>query len=115
MIIMMISASNLLKKRYYEFALTNLKLSLILMAFLIPLQIVIGDWVGLKVHHYQPIKTAAIEGLWHSQEGAPFILIARINQSKRTNERVIAIPKLASFINTHKFNGQLQGLDAVAD
>tara|TARA_B110000879_G_scaffold211268_1_gene303431 strand:- start:881 stop:2209 length:1329 start_codon:yes stop_codon:yes gene_type:complete len=115
MMIIMIAAVNLLKKRYQEFALTNLKLSLILMTLLMPLQIVIGDWVGIKVHHYQPIKTAAIEGLWHSQEGAPLILIAKINQDKRNNERVIAIPKLASFINTHSFNGHLQGLDTVTD
>jgi cytochrome d ubiquinol oxidase subunit I len=67
------------------------------------------------VKRYQPIKTAAIEALWHSQNGANLILAAKINQSKRTNEHEIALPKLASLLNTHHLDGYLEGLNKVAD
>ena len=49
------------------------------------MQVVLGDIVGLKIHHYQPVKTAAIEGLWHTQKGAPLVIFANISQEKRKN------------------------------
>jgi cytochrome d ubiquinol oxidase subunit I len=113
MVIAMIASFNLVKKRYLSFALKNLKLALLFLAILAPLQIIIGDVVGLKIRHYQPIKTAAIEGLWETKKGAPFVLFAHISQQERKNTYSIEIPKLASFINTHHFNGELKGLDAV--
>lgn len=115
MMTLMIAAVNLIKKRHKEFALVNFKLSIVLISILLPLQIIVGDWVGLKVQRHQPVKTAAIEALWHSQNGAALVLTAKINQSKRTNEYEIALPKLASLINTHQLDGYLQGLDTVSD
>jgi cytochrome d ubiquinol oxidase subunit I len=115
MMVLMISAVNLIKKRYHEFAFVNFKLSIALMSILLPLQIIVGDWVGLNVKRYQPVKTAAIEALWHSQNGANLVLAAKINQSKRTNEFELALPKLASLINTHQLDGHLQGLETVPD
>lgn len=82
MVIAMVSAYNLLRNRFTSFAILNLKLALLLMTILAPMQVIIGDLVGLKVHHYQPVKTAAIEGLWYSQKGAPLILFANISQEK---------------------------------
>lgn len=115
MVIAMISAFNLLKNKFQTFALKNLKLTLICLSILAPLQMIVGDLVGLKIHHYQPIKTAAIEGLWHTQKGAPLLLFAQISQEKRNNHFKIEIPKLASLINTHHLDGQLTGLESVPD
>jgi cytochrome d ubiquinol oxidase subunit I len=83
------------------------------LVILIPLQIIVGDIVGVKVHDYQPIKTAAIEGLWETQRGAPLLLFALPDQVAEKNRFEIAIPKLASFINTHELNGELVGLKSV--
>jgi len=115
MVIAMIAAFNLLRKRFQSFALENLKLALFFLAILAPLQIIIGDLVGLKIHRYQPVKTAAIEGLWETKKGAPLVLFANISQQERTNTYSFEIPKLASLINTHHLNGELKGLDAVPD
>ena len=41
-----------------------------------PLQIVVGDMVGLVIHDYQPLKTAAMEANWNTTAGAPLILFA---------------------------------------
>ncbi len=114
MVVAMIAARHLLKNKFQLFAIKNLKLTLLCLSFLAPMQVVLGDIVGLKIHHYQPVKTAAIEGLWHTQKGAPLVIFANISQEKRKNSFSIEIPKLASLINTHQLNGQLFGLENVS-
>ena len=113
MVIAMIAAFNLLRNRFQYFALKNLKVALFFLAIFAPLQIIIGDLVGLKIHQYQPVKTAAIEGLWETKNGAPLVLFANISQKERKNIHSVEIPKLASLINTHHLNGELKGLNTV--
>ena len=74
---------------------------------------VIGDKVGLIVHEYQPLKTSAMEAVWQTEKGAPLILFAWPSKSEQKNEFVISIPKLASFLNTHDWDGELTGLSTV--
>jgi cytochrome bd ubiquinol oxidase subunit I len=113
MMIAMVAACYLQKNKFQVFATKNLKLTLVLLCFFTPIQVVLGDIVGLKIHHFQPVKTAAIEGLWHTQKGAPLVIFANISQEKRKNTFSIEIPKIASLINTHDFNGQLIGLEHI--
>jgi len=80
---------------------------------LIPLQIFSGDLTGLEIHENQPIKTAAIEGAWDTQTGAPFLLIAVPDREKQTNSWSLGIPHGSAFINTHDWNGKLVGLKSV--
>jgi cytochrome d ubiquinol oxidase subunit I len=114
MIIAMIAAYNLLRNKFQVFATKNLKLTLLCLGFLAPMQVIVGDIVGLKIHHFQPVKTAAIEGLWHTRIGAPLILFANISQDQRKNNFSFEIPKLASLINTHQLDGELIGLENVS-
>jgi cytochrome d ubiquinol oxidase subunit I len=114
MVIAMIAARHLQRNKFQSFALKNLKLALLCLSLFAPMQIVLGDIVGLKIHHYQPVKTAAIEGLWQTQKGAPLVLFANISQEKRKNSFSIEIPKLASLINTHQLNGKLIGLENIS-
>lgn len=109
-----ISGHYLVKMQHREFAKKCFSFALAAIIILIPLQILMGDTVGLKVHQYQPLKTAAIEGVWETQKGAPLLLFAYPDQAKQANEYVIGIPHMASVINTHKWNGQLLGLKTVA-
>lgn len=103
----------LLLKRYIPFAKKCLSFSMIGIIVLIPIQIFVGDIVGENVHKYQPIKTAAIEGIWKTQRAAPFLLFAIPEQSQERNILAIKIPYLASLINTHQWDGKLLGLDSV--
>jgi cytochrome d ubiquinol oxidase subunit I len=112
-VISAIAAYYLLKKRHTEFAKTCFSFALWGIVILIPVQIVMGDKVGLDVHQYQPIKTAAIEGNWHTQRGAPLLLFAIPEQREQKNIYSISIPHMASLINTHEWNGELQGLTSV--
>lgn len=76
-------------------------------------QVVLGDLVGIMVLENQPVKTAAMEGNWTTQKGAPLILFALPDQEAEMNHYEIKIPKLASLINTHSLDGELPGLDIV--
>ena len=109
-----VSSYFLLKKRHYNIAKTCLSFVMWLGLVLVPLQIVVGDYVGLVVHKYQPLKTAAMEGVWETQKGAPLVLFAWPSQQEQTNKYAIEIPKMASFINTHNFNGEMLGLKSVS-
>jgi len=114
LVILAISAHYILQKRFVGFAKTCFVAALFLLIILIPLQLLIGDEVGLRVNKYQPIKTAAIEGVWETQQAAPLLLFAIPEPSLETNRFEIGIPKLASLINTHSLNGQLIGLKTVS-
>lgn len=108
-----ICAFYLHKKRHVKFAYICLKFALPVLAILSITQVFIGDGVGREVHQYQPIKTAAIEGVWKTQNGAPLVLLGWPNMETRHNDFALELPHLAALINTHKWNGRLQGLDSV--
>lgn len=103
----------LLKNRHQDIAKKSLSFAMWAALVVVPLQIFIGDTVGLAVHRYQPLKTAAMEANWTTQKGASLILFAWPSQEQQKNEFVIAIPKLASLLNTHEWDGELLGLNAV--
>lgn len=103
----------LLKNKHFNVAKTCLSFAMWSALVVVPLQIFMGDTVGLVVHEYQPLKTAAMEGNWETQRGAPLVLFAWPSQEKQRNEYAITIPKLASLINTHEWDGELLGLKSV--
>ncbi len=113
-VIMAVSGYYLLREKSVVIAKKTLSFSLWSALILVPLQIGVGDVVGINVHHYQPLKTAAIEGVWQTQKGAPLVLFAIPSQEKQQNFYEIAIPKLASLINTHDWDGELVGLSSVS-
>ncbi|MCW3478365.1 cytochrome ubiquinol oxidase subunit I [Neisseriaceae bacterium JH1-16] len=92
-----------------------LKSSVFLAAFLIPVQIFVGDQHGLNTLHHQPEKIAAVEGVWQTEKGAPLTLFAIPNEETRTNDYAITVPKLASLVLTHSLDGELKGLNEFKD
>lgn len=103
----------LLQNRNKDLAKICLKLAIGLAAILAPLQLFVGDLVGLNVYHYQPLKTAAMEGNWNTRQDAPFVLFGIPSPSQGRNLYEIDIPHLASLINTHSIRGTLIGLNSV--
>ncbi|MCA3269445.1 MAG: cytochrome ubiquinol oxidase subunit I [Thalassospira sp.] len=89
----------------------SLKTGLVLAAVLMPLQIIAGDLHGLNTLEHQPAKVAAMEGIWETERGAALRLFAIPDQELRTNHAEIAIPKLASLILTHSWDGESKGLN----
>ena len=90
---------------------TALKVGISMGALLIPVQILLGDMHGLNTLEYQPQKVAAMEGIWETGPNQPLLLFAIPDEELRTNHFEVGIPNLASFILTHYWDGELQGLN----
>src|SRR5688572_6977543 len=108
-----VSAAYLLRNRHRDGALITLKLSVAFAAIAVPLQIAVGDLHGLAVHKHQPVKLAAIEGIWETERGAPLLLFAWPDEEREENRYAIGIPKLGSLIITHDTEGEIKGLKEV--
>lgn len=80
-------------------------------ALLIPLQIVVGDLHGVNTLEHQPAKIAAIEAVWATEKGAPLVLFGLPDEETRQTHYAVEVPKVASLILTHKWDGEIQGLD----
>ena len=106
-----ISAYRWLRQDRAADVIASLKTGIYLAAFLIPLQIVAGDFHGLNTLEHQPAKLAAMEGIWETQKGVPAVLFALPDEKTRTNRYEIAIPKLASLYLTHSLDGEVKGLN----
>jgi len=109
-----ISAWHILRNISVEEAKYTFKVALFAAVLLTPGQLLIGDFVGLKVYQHQPLKTAAMEGLWETQKGAPLVLFAIPDKKAQKNHYEISIPGIASLINTHSLDGEMIGLKSVA-
>ena len=110
-----ISAYRWLQHNRTPDVIASLRTGIFVAAFLIPIQIWVGDMHGLNTLHHQPAKLAAMEGIWETQQGVPAVLFAIPDQSTQSNHYEIAIPKLASLYLTHDWNGEVQGIKAFGD
>jgi len=89
-----------------------LRAAIVAVAVAIPLQILMGDMHGLNTLQHQPAKIAAIEGLWHTEKGAPLTLFGWPNEKEGRTDYAVQIPKGASLILAHDIDAELKGIDA---
>ena len=80
-------------------------------AIVIPLQIMAGDMHGLNTLKHQPAKIAALEGIWHTEKGAPLTLFGWPNEKEGRTDYAIKIPKLGSLILAHDSEAEIKGLN----
>ena len=88
-----------------------IKTAMTVAAVLIPVQILVGDMHGINTLEHQPAKIAAIEAVWHTEQGAPLVLFAVPDEKEKENKFSIEVPKLASLILTHHADGEIKGLN----
>jgi cytochrome d ubiquinol oxidase subunit I len=70
----------------------------------------IGDLHGLNTLKHQPVKVAAMEGIWENEKGAGLRLFGWPDEEEEVTKYSIEIPKLASLILTHDSEGEIKGL-----
>ncbi len=109
-----ISAYRILKGDHKPAPRLALKAGVFTAAVLIPLQIFVGDLHGLNTLEHQPAKIAAMEGVWHTQRGAPLVLLALPDETAQENRFALQIPRMASLILTHELDGEVKGLNEFA-
>lgn len=104
----------LLKGVHQTVARPCFSLALGLAAGLAPAQILVGDLHGLQVQRDQPMKVAAMEAVWETGRGVPFLIFAWPDQKEATNHFEVPVPYGASLILKHHPQGEVKGLNEVA-
>ncbi len=106
-----VSAWQLIKGTATDGTRKALRTAVTAVALVIPLQIFMGDLHGLNTLEHQPAKIAAIEGIWHTEKGAPLTLFGLPNEKEGRTDYALQIPKFASLILAHDINAELKGLN----
>ena len=110
-----VSAWQLIKGTATEGTRKALRTAIPAVAIAIPLQIFMGDLHGLNTLEHQPAKIAAIEGIWHTEKGAPLTLFGWPNEKEGRTDYALQIPKAASLILAHDAEAELKGLNEFPD
>jgi len=100
-----------LQGRWGRYERTALAIPLTIACLAAPVQVLVGDWVARDVAVAQPIKLAAIEGLYKTTDGAPEHILGWY-----TDHQVkygIEIPHMLSLLAFHSWDAKVKGLDTV--
>jgi cytochrome d ubiquinol oxidase subunit I len=108
-----VAAWYLLKGRHYDVARRSLKLGLIVAIVASIGMFLTGDTSSRQVANTQPVKFAAMNGLFETGEGVPMIIFAfPPGDDGPSDLPSLAVPNLLSLLTTFDVNGEIQGLDA---
>ena len=100
-----------LRGRWGRYERVALAVPLTVAALASPVQGLVGDWAARDVAKSQPIKLAAIEGLYRTTRGASEHVLGWYTDGQV--KYGIAIPHLLSLLSFHSWNAQVQGLQSV--
>lgn len=117
-----VSSWYLLKKRHIDFALKSIKIGSIVGIISFLMLAYTGDGSAYEVAQKQPMKLAAMEGLYEGTEGAGLVAIGMLNPAKKAyNDNVdpyifkIEIPKLLSLLGYRDLNAFVPGVKDIVD
>ncbi len=71
----------------------------------------IGHVQGQHMIKTQPMKMAAAEALWESEDPASFSVFSIIDEKKRENDYSIRIPNVLSFMAYNSMEGEVKGIN----
>jgi cytochrome d ubiquinol oxidase subunit I len=70
-----------------------------------------GDLRARMVHGHQPVAFAAMEGHFHTEDGAGLVIIGQPNVPEMRLDNPIIIPKMLSFLTFERWNARILGLN----
>jgi cytochrome d ubiquinol oxidase subunit I len=71
-----------------------------------------GDGQGRLLARHQPVTLAAMEGLFHTQKGAPIALVGQPDMDNQRLDNPLLIPRTLSFLTYRRWMSEVKGLDA---
>jgi cytochrome bd ubiquinol oxidase subunit I len=109
-----VSAYHLLKKtKDQEFYQRSMRMSLIVALFSGIVSVIVGHIYGQYDILNQPMKMAAAEAIWNTQQPAALALFAIPDAQTHTNIFAISIPYLLSFLSDWNFTGAVEGINQI--
>jgi len=107
-----VGALYLLQRREEEYGRIFLKLGVIAGFLSCAAQIFpTGDLHGKYLAKHQPAAIAGMEGLFHSEKGAPLVVMGQPNFETQTIDNPLAVNKVLSFLIYGTTVAEVQGLD----
>jgi cytochrome d ubiquinol oxidase subunit I len=88
----------LLKQPDSAYHRAGLRVGMLVAAIAIPLQLIVGDFSARFDAEHEPIKLAALEGQFQTQQGAPLRIGGWPNDASGTTVGALEIPKMLSFL-----------------
>jgi cytochrome d ubiquinol oxidase subunit I len=108
-----VGALYMLLRRHQEYAQIFLRVGVTVGTIASILQVFpTGDLHGKYMARHQPVTTAAMEGLFQTEKGAPIVLVGQPDVQQQRIDNPVAINDLLSFLAYGTPRATVQGLDA---
>jgi cytochrome d ubiquinol oxidase subunit I len=108
--VMGISAYHLLRRREPDFFRRSFQIAAVFGLLSIFLVILVGHSQAQRMVEVQPMKMAAAEALWKSENPASFSLFTVGNEAELRDEFAIRIPYLLSVLSYNRPTGEVKGI-----
>jgi cytochrome d ubiquinol oxidase subunit I len=106
-----ISAYHLLRKQHVDFFRRSFQIAAIIGTISIVMVILDGHSQAQHMVETQPMKMAAAEALWNSQDPASFSLLTIGDLSQRRDVFAIRIPDMLSLLAYNQLTGKVEGIN----
>ncbi|MDO4280274.1 MAG: cytochrome ubiquinol oxidase subunit I [Peptococcaceae bacterium] len=106
-----ISAYHLMRKKNLHVMKSSFKFAAV-MGLIASLAVAgVGHMQGQYLTEEVPMKMAAMEALWDTEDSAPLALVAGIDTENKENSFEISVPGLLSFMAHNNFTEEVQGIN----
>lgn len=117
-----VSSWYLIKNRHVDFSIKSIKIGAIIGLVAFVMLAVTGDGSAYQVSQKQPMKLAAMEGLYEGKEGAGLVAIGVLNPAKKSPADPvdsyifkIEIPKLLSYLGYRDIDAFVPGINDLVE
>ncbi len=110
MFILGISAYQIFKKKHLEFFNKSFQLASLFGVISVLLVILVGHSQGQHMVKTQPMKMAAAEALWETENPASFSLFSLVDEKNQTDRFALRIPAVLSLLSYNRFEGEVRGI-----
>jgi cytochrome d ubiquinol oxidase subunit I len=71
-----------------------------------------GDVQAKMVAHHQPVTFAAMEGHFHTEDGAGLVIIGQPNMERLELDNPVVLPRFLSFMTHQRYDARIEGLSS---
>jgi cytochrome d ubiquinol oxidase subunit I len=114
-LVISVSAFYILKRRHREFAQISLRVALGIALFAGAAQALSGKVSAEHEAEQQPMKLAAMEGIYETQREAPMALVGVPDSERRQLKHAMEIPGLLSYLIAGDTQHEVPGLDQIEE
>ncbi len=109
--VMGISAWHMLRKSHSDFFNRSFKVGAVIALVATSLVALIGHGQAQYMIKVQPMKMAAAEALWKSENPAGLALFSIFDEEKKQDIFTVRIPRALSFLAYNRFEGEVKGIN----